>query len=54
MVLIRSKEDAVVGMKRKGCSTAIIGGDRQKLATNHEGIGGVGGSGKEGEGILKQ
>lgn len=52
MVPIRSKEDAVVGMKRKGCSTAIIGGDRQKLATNHEG--GAGGGGKEGEGILKQ
>ena len=48
MVLIRSEEDGVVGMKRKGCSTATIGGDRQKLATNHEGIGG--GEGRKGKG----
>ena len=40
MLLIRSKEDGVTGMKRKGCSTPLMQGDRQKLASNRVGVAG--------------
>jgi len=40
VLLIRAKEDVVTGMKRKGCSTPIMQGDRQKLASNRVGVAG--------------